>query len=444
MKIMKLSTEVIDFQRDDTGSQIEAILYKMLEKVKNQPNYILEKSPEDTELSIFIEKRFGFKTEFSYGTDPQNMDPNEPYAACLTMRITPYHVLDNPMLNGKVVHDLERKKTSKMVNLKGMVDLKKAKVSGLFSKYPLNVYFHVKTLHYQLKTTVPEMTAILLHELGHPFTYFEFSSRLSSNNQILQHLADAFRTNNKKQIEYVFKEITLENNIDQKTFDDLIDEDNRLICGLRFFQRYIGVLLKGLPNGKYNETASEQLADNFASRFGYGREIITGLDKLYTGAPEKSGITRAIFNMFELIAIITVLAIPIAALPILAQVPELFLHCLIMVIAAPFVLYYSGDNYTDMTYDRLKIRYKRIRQQYLEALKLTDLSKEEIIKFVEDIKAMDKIINETVLYRSLINRLSNFLFSINRNTKKDIEFQQLLEELAHNDLFLKSAELTVL
>lgn len=444
MKRIRLAQEVIDFQRDDTGSQIEAILYKMIEKIRIQPNYILEKSPEDTELTIFIEKRFGIQTQFSYGTDPNHTDINEPIAACLAMRMTPYHIFDNEFLHGREIYNLERKKTNDLINLKGTVDLKKAKVSGIFSKNPLNVYFHLKTLKHLVGLSVPEMTGILLHELGHAFTYFEFSSRLSSNNQVLQNLADAFRTNNKKELQYIFKEITINNDIDQKSFDDLVDEENRVIFGLKFFQRYISILVSGLPNAKYNETASEQLADNFAARFGYGKEVITGLDKLFKGAPEKSGFGRAMFVMFELISIMVAILGPFVGIMVVAEAPIILVYSLLFLFMMPTILYMSGDNFVDMTYDRLKIRYMRIRHQYIEALKLGNISKQDLAKTIEDIKTMDEIINKTVIFRGLFSNVSNWLFTINKNTKRDIEFQQLLEQLAHNDLFLKSAELSTL
>jgi hypothetical protein len=97
-----------------------------------------------------------------------------------------------------------------------------------------------------------------------------------------------------------------------------------------------------------------------------------------------------------------------------------------------------------MTYDRLKMRYKRIRQQYIEMLQKLDLGKEQLRKVVDDVHFIDEIIQATSIHRSLFASLANFVFKASKEAKEDIELQYLLEELTHSDLFLKSAELSVI
>ena len=455
MKKIMAALEIIDFQRDDTGSQIEAIFSKMIEKITADPKHIVENSEEDVKLTAFIEKRFGLKTYFSYGTDPKDYSPNDPTAACMPMRLTPYHVFDTEYWRGKKMNDGEFQQTMNFVEMKGTIDLQKAKVSGIFSDTHLRVWMNLNYLHRFVKLTVPEITSVLLHELGHLFTFFEFSSRLSRNNQILQHLADVLKTDNKKQLEYVFKEITHANDIDEKTFDDILKEDNRVIMGFRLFQRYIDIMTSNLPNAKYSDTSAEQLADNFAARFGYGRQIIIALDKLTKYNPEKFGGMYIVsimiqigmlFGMLEKLSKAIAVFISLGSLSFFKMIDAIFFVLDVFKRSYIFFryVYQSGDDTANMTYDLLKIRYKRIRHQYIELLKNTKLPKDEIRMLLEDIKIMDKSIDETMLCRSIYATFSNFVFSRHRNTKKDIEFQQLLEELAHNDLFLKSAELSTL
>jgi hypothetical protein len=117
---------------------------------------------------------------------------------------------------------------------------------------------------------------------------------------------------------------------------------------------------------------------------------------------------------------------------------------ILMAIIMAVLLFGSGDATVDMTYDVLKMRYKRIRQQYIEMIKQLDLDKESLRDVVDSVHFVDGIIQNTAIYRTLYNRIANFLFSWNRAAKKDIEMQYLIEELTANSLFLKSAELEVL
>jgi lipid A disaccharide synthetase len=74
-------------------------------------------------------------------------------------------------------------------------------------------------------------------------------------------------------------------------------------------------------------------------------------------------------------------------------------------------------------------------------LKRMDLDKKMLANIVEDIYAVDEIINNTYQYSTIFNKLSNLVFTSNRNANNSIKEQQLLESLASNDLFIKSAEL---
>ena len=60
---------------------------------------------------------------------------------------------------------------------------------------------------------------------------------------------------------------------------------------------------------------------------------------------------------------------------------------------------------------------------------------------LENIYAIDEAIKSTSVVRTLPAIISNFIFSGARQAVSSIKEQQLLEVLASNDLFVKSAEL---
>jgi len=97
-----------------------------------------------------------------------------------------------------------------------------------------------------------------------------------------------------------------------------------------------------------------------------------------------------------------------------------------------------------MEYDDLKDRYKRVRMQYIDVLKYGDIPAENKKRAIDAIKQLDEIIDRTRNFKTLKTIVSNWIFTKNRNTKADIELQKMLEQLAHNDLFLKSSELSTI
>lgn len=436
-----ISVESIDFQRDSFGSQIEAILYgaeKFLLK-SNSVNALLrlelQKSEFPDMLSDLIFKRLGIKTEIIVTTTSVGM--------IMPFFANKHHILLDPMWHGDLLLKDQEQILKNAKNRVGTIDLTNARVGGIFSEYEHKLWIDIVGNLLSAKMTVPEVTAIILHELGHAFTYYEFADRLETANQVLTNLSMEVRKKDKSDPEkkrYLLKELEKSFGKKDESFDDILDEKNQVIFGVKLFRQYIGFVKSQMPNSKYDQTSSEQLADNFAARFGYGRHLITGLDRFYKAYPEKSAVSRGISNFFGLFdALLLPTCIAFYGL-VLGTIPAF----LIFMIVFSLIAYGNGEAFQDMTYDVLKMRYTRIRQQYIEMINQLELSKEELREVVDAIHAMDAVIKSTAIYKTILTRLSNFIFSKHRDTAKDIELQYLLEELTHNSLFLKSAELSVL
>ena len=122
----------------------------------------------------------------------------------------------------------------------------------------------------------------------------------------------------------------------------------------------------------------------------------------------------------------------------------LILEGLLAALIVKCILAGSGEEGRDYTYDKLKMRYMRIRNDLVEALKDPELNKDEVKSIITNIYAVDFIVKDRIEYNTLIDGFLNIFSSSDRNAGKSIREEQLLEELATNMLFVKAAELRLL
>ncbi len=88
------------------------------------------------------------------------------------------------------------------------MDIEKAKLGGFFSDYEHSVYMNFTELVTTFKMEPGEITAILLHELGHGFYACEYSDRHASSNQILSNLSKELAKDKvKRNPDYIYKEL---------------------------------------------------------------------------------------------------------------------------------------------------------------------------------------------------------------------------------------------
>jgi len=118
---------------------------------------------------------------------------------------------------------------------------------------------------------------------------------------------------------------------------------------------------------------------------------------------------------------------------------------LLMIAGAPmfFLITWtvSGGAEYQNVYDKLKIRYKRVREQLISRLKVKSLAPELVKNILEDLKVLDKIIDQTGEFSSILNVVGNIIYPSNWVLSSRKNAQRLLEELASNDLFIKAAQL---
>ncbi len=431
-----VALEMMTIQDSSFGIQLETIVDKIRIGViqEEYPSYDhLIRSGHIKALEQAIFNRTGLQMEIICSQDT---------AAILSFYANKHSIFIHPMWNGSNFEIKDQQAIlDKAQNKKGTVDLKKAKVSGLFSEYKNKLFLNFHVMITQFKLTTPELTAIILHELGHAFYICEFSDRLETTNQVLANVAKELLNKKEKNLDYVYRELkSIDDTITKQAVEEIVN-GHKVIAGYKLFNVILNSVVSQVSNAKYNETAFEQLADHFASKFGYGRYLVLALDKMheYFNSPEKS----KTYNTFNLLmsAIDLIIGMGYTVAVAITMGP---MGGIAMLAFMTLLLRIAGEDFKDYTYDDLKIRYKRIRANYIDVIKKLDIPKSELKDLIDQIYAIDRIMSQTYMPVSIYNKIANALFSKAKKADESIREQQLLEDLAFNDLFLEAAQFRVL
>ena len=440
-----VSTEVINFQNDSFGKDLEevvTVIYDKITEADKQTEFFSFKEvkanikPELDILVKLIYDRLGLKVNFI-------IDDMFMPAAIIPFFSNHNHVLlsegyRDGGLNSDDGHKRFFSLMKKREKITGTINIEKAKVSGIFSEFENDLFFNFKQLIVNNRLSVPELVSVLLHELGHGFYACEYASRLEENNQVLiNSLEELFSKKDKKDLTYVFKEIkSINDKVTESDIDDIVNGKN-IIPGLKFFKVAVGVVESQLSNKKYNESSFEQLADNFSNRFGYGRQIVSALQKLTNYNPFLAYFIYTVQTVDQTRMLMLMLSVFFVKEITLLGI----LYYILISINVVFSLYFVTEGGKDYTYDNLNIRYKRIRNDIVEKLKNKNINKETNILAMDSIKQIDEIILNTPVPETIYKKLLDYVLPFSHRAKSSITEQQLMEDLVSNDLFIKSTQL---
>lgn len=427
------STESIRTQFDDIGPRIEAVITRIIKIIQNK-EIKSAKELSKHELIQSLEKmifdRFKLKVHIVTHLAP---------AAIIPFFSNKNHIFLHEIIRGRVSDKDQNKLLKEFDQKKGSVNLEKATVDGIFSQYDHPLYLNFHELVEKLNLSIPEITATILHELGHAFYACYYSDRTDRTNQVLAGIIRHNTSNEKGDIEYIYREVSkISQNIQKEDIDKFLNGP-RTVASVSFFKIVTEVVKSQTVNDSYNESAFEQRADNFASRFGYGKQLVLALEKIHVDSFDKNLNKRIMVQIgYMLPTAIYFAAFAVSALSFS------FLGILGMILYGFFLnifIQLPREDNRVFTYDDLKIRYLRIRQDIIDQLKEIKEDKEVVKQMLESIYLIDEAVKTTAILRVLPSVISNFIFSNARQTVKSINHQQLLEALASSDLFVKSAEL---
>jgi hypothetical protein len=433
--------ESIQFQKTDLFNEIVSCI-KELRKLDKVSNKAFFDSIEIKQLSDVIMKHTGLSFLL--------FDNDQGFAVYIP--ILNNHIFDrqvgikdfNKLVKEADYGDTIRRIMKAMNTnlLEGGVSLKNSKVSGIFSKItcPLSLprfMIHDKTYLDE------ELAACTLHEVGHLFTSFEYLSRTVRTNQalsLMQRVMD-------KSINFEDRKIVFTQAVQAEKLSMDQDAQKLMLDGLPFdaltvlvINQQIEACKSELGASVYDEVSCEYLADQFVSRHGGGRYLVSMLDKLAA----RGGYTQ-ITNDYLRVGMSTMVAsawVFLAGLPVVSLAMGIFT---ILIGSGKWAIA-SSKYEMEHGYDNDYTRMNRIKHQMVQRLKEPECMPEEkkyILTYLEEVEPIIKKY-EGQNNPKIKDRIA-FFFS--KKHKYDFEFKNLqkdLEEMGNNNLFVMSEKLKAL
>lgn len=443
---------LIGFQSADDAfcKEAEAILGKIKEQYEEGfHDFEVNRETPVKELEALINNRF--KMTCSINTEGTSAS------------VVPFFANDNSVLMREVFRQTEWLESEKpfiapKATLNGFVDIENVRLGGDYTKGKTTLYLNFNRL-FASKTlggydlTVRQVMAAMLHELGHMFYALAFANRIDHANLIFEQATKDILSKKKDVIKLTTKAIAdVTGKENPKLAQDLTSTDP--LIATKAVMKLLGeVTLQHQVSGKYTNTNFEMLADNFATRFGYGEDLVITLEKMNPGGVRNADVFSAVMVTLRTIGAVFTIAGFMSVINTIisgkANLETMIRGALLTFMGlGPAVMFLytcvrtAGESSRDYTYDDLVVRYSRIRQQMIARIKEKKLTKNDAALLIDQIDFIGNLIKNGRNLRGPMDMLFNVFNPADRRAKDSIQRQQALEQLVNNDLFLASLKLS--
>lgn len=318
---------------------------------------------------------------------------------------------------------------------KGAVDLKTGRLSGIFSKLPGTL--SVGTGLFDVLED-DEIAAIVLHECGHFFNYCWIVLSNVSQNVAIQAASTAL-ANSETRKERIQLLSAFETGVGVKLQSATVLADEPASE-----EQYQAVLLQAtlsqIPRSvtgsiMYDATGDEYLADQYAAMWGGGRAFATADEKLnrYYGINTRRTLfAHTMVEASKAISLLTIAVLGVTTLP-----PLLIVPCLV-------ALGLSDGTAAISRYDTPVDRAVRVKRSLIQAIKDRTLPPSTQKQLVEDIAFIDTLLAGAKDRRTVFDMLWTSLTPARRRQYSQKKFQQELEGVINNQLFVSASKLSQL
>jgi hypothetical protein len=418
-RTLAIATEGIDFQSGAFFRELTGIFTELSDlSAESLPDH-----PAAQQLSTLITHYTGMNVRVMWGdSGPAVMPPfinkNNPLLSCWADWVRQQYL---PNTDGdKLIADAKSRPL-------GRVDRKNGRVSGVFSNVESTMYMPVD-LQFRKRLTPAEVASTVLHELGHVFGYFELISATLSTNQILAGLSKKLdQSGNVKDREAVLVKVKDAAGLKDLDAEALAKSSDKKVIETVVVSNIAREIESELGTSLYDMNSFEVLADQFAARHGAGRDIVTALDKLMRD-----------FGHIQYRSTVSYLFMEAVKLALMAAGPLTYgvswVLCFLM--CASDSLEVEED-----VYALSKVRFGRVRDQLVEAMKSKKLTEEQIASYTEDLTVIDEVIAGVKDRQQLLGYVRDFLSPVRRRRISQEKLQRELETIANNDLFVRAASL---
>lgn len=415
-KLLSVASEAIAFQNGNLFSKITKTIEDIRSNVKSsKEKYNPVSALEPLKSLIFNET--GVSLNFAEG-GPAVMLPfinkNHIFFDKELFRI----LEDYKVFGDDQIKALLKKQKSAMT-VKGKVDLKNSKVSGIYSDVTcimyLPIYFFTGT-----GFSAEEAAAVILHELGHVFTTFEMVTRLTSTNFALELLSRSYDSaQTQEQKEALFISFKNEGFLKARQAEVLAETKSKQDALIVFFDSQIENTVSDLGASVYDVNSCEYLADQFATRHGAGLHLTTALTKY---VPEEGRSLLFYVVLFVFFAVV-------GSLALMGLVGFLFTATVLM------------ESKENNIYDNMYSRLNRIRHQLIQQLKEVKLNDKQLVDILAGMDAVEANMQKYKDELDYISKIAYILKPSYRAAHSQEKLQKFLENMAYNPLFVEHKKL---
>lgn len=308
------------------------------------------------------------------------------------------------------------------------VDLRTGRVKGYFRQVKVIIAV-AHNLFTNKAYSTKHICGVFGHELGHAWSYFEFFGNIMRKSILIDQASktviDAgYNSETKvKLLKEVEKQLGTETLGLEKMVNLPSDKAKDRVETVLITDDLFNHTRTESSTPYYDARNVEQLADQFCVIHGMGVWQAEALSVIYKRHHDSSVVSSAEFVAVELLKLTLFLVVTYMN-------PVIVLIYGIMAIPTP------------AWYDRPKDRIEFLKRQMVGHLKITD---DPIIKekLVEDIKAMNVLLEQFSSRFTLFEIYLNYLNPFGRRMYNEEKFRKQIEEALNNDLFLKAAEFEV-
>lgn len=369
----------------------------------------------DSQFSGIVFDCLGIRTSFSIHKT------KEINAAVQIPEVTPNHPLIQWV--GKYISNREAVRVARSVKeLEGYVDFKQVRVSGVLSEIETTTFVTTGAIE---ALTSEELTAVMLHELGHAFYHFAFLGLNTACASAMMAVGEEFaRANNAPSSESIKIRLidgfskNAEIKVQNSRIGNASPEEAVVFIRDSYQQKWRH--LHAVDGFDAREV--EYLADQFSVRMGAGYHLVSALDKMWIKEGKR-----------ERFPIVTKILISVAWIIVFLFAPLGGLAVVFAILSVNSILY-------NPIYDSEQNRMERIWREMLLGLSKCDLSpaeKKGIIQQIDDIREKSKH------YMEEMGFWERFFFMVTKDNRRGsyIVDQQEQERMSRNTLFLSAAKL---
>lgn len=328
----------------------------------------------------------------------------------------------------------------------GTVDLKTGRVGGVFASLPATDMMIGDDLITSQLLTDKEVAAIILHELGHLFTYFYTLSKTYRTSYILDQLSRYPDMERKIQIEF------LQAVKDTTGVDSTVETVDPTELSVKIIAESTRDIQRDLGTKYLDNQLTEILSDQYATRFGAGVHLTVALDKIGRDASmiakhDQYRSTGETVAGISLSMVFTLL--PVVSFASMGG----FLPYMTYTLTSPtnWVRALRLSLCIGLGFSLIKLmfgvpvgmepeeRYTYIRNDLIGILKNRELPKDIVQSTLEDITKVNELIGDLNKFQSLSTFIKESIYGVITGNTASKSFTNRLEALANNQLFAQAA-----